>query len=221
MKVYLEDGADNSAQTMFFNNKIEVTNYDKADVVLFGGGADVSPHLYGEYDSHLSWSDPLRDEHCEDLFHMAVRDGKFLSGICRGAQFLNVMFHGTMVQDCRGHTTSHYCTWGDDEVWVTSTHHQIIMPNLAHVKIEAVSRDKLCREYHLNSKHTLLRLTHGEVEAISADNMFATQFHPEYVGQSDPMQIKFIKELNERQSLWHQKLKQNQTETMTNPYANL
>jgi putative glutamine amidotransferase len=73
---------------------------DELDGVLFTGGGDVDPVLYGE-DRHPTVDDaePGRDEFEIDLARRAVAADLPLLAICRGAQVLNVAAGGTLVQD--------------------------------------------------------------------------------------------------------------------------
>lgn len=102
-------------------------NVDDADVVVFTGGSDINPALYGE--------EPIKETHGinedRDLFEEAIykqciRRGIPMFGICRGAQFLWAMNDGSLWQHVDNHTTSHYIVDLEEEVRVmaTSIHHQ-------------------------------------------------------------------------------------------------
>lgn len=67
------------------------------DLVCFTGGADVSPHMYGE-ENISSHCDPIRDEFEKQVFEAYVGKAPMI-GICRGGQFLNVMNGGKLIQD--------------------------------------------------------------------------------------------------------------------------
>lgn len=70
------------------------------DGILFAGGEDVDPALYGEdkkYDSVKV--NRARDEFERDLLHSALDRRLPVLGICRGAQLINVDFGGTLYQD--------------------------------------------------------------------------------------------------------------------------
>jgi gamma-glutamyl-gamma-aminobutyrate hydrolase PuuD len=101
-----------------------------ADLVMFTGGADVSPHLYGEKNV-ASYCDARRDDLEQKIFQECVALKIPMVGICRGGQFLNVMNGGRMWQDVDGHTRPH--TLVDIEsgcvFTVSSTHHQMMRPS--------------------------------------------------------------------------------------------
>ena len=114
------------------------------DVVLFDGGADVHPILYGgKY--HKSISSNIRRDWNEKIIFDFYKDlPTVFAGICRGIQFLNVMMGGTLFEDLPsakiGHksmhdvmfleynkTFSNYTGIKDGEEFpVNSLHHQAI-----------------------------------------------------------------------------------------------
>lgn len=104
-------------------------NVEKYDTIQFTGGADVSPELYGEANTH-SGNDPSRDLWEAGIFLRAKQCLVPCFGICRGSQFLRVMCGGRMIQDIPDHACSqgHKVLFlgrdGPREFKVTSTHHQ-------------------------------------------------------------------------------------------------
>src|ERR1700677_4699649 len=73
------------------NNELLWTNPHSISLVVFTGGADVAPSLYGEEASRETSSYPKRDIFETIVFQKAHSLHKPKVGICRGAQFLNVM----------------------------------------------------------------------------------------------------------------------------------
>lgn len=140
-KVYIESG--NSQYTMLFIEMgFTVTaDFDAASLVCFTGGSDVSPHLYKDSAHKATYSDSVRDAKEQRLFKECLKQGKSMVGICRGAQFLNVMNGGRMYQDVRQHTQSHDLldTSTGNKIHVTSTHHQMMMPTQDAVLIATAS----------------------------------------------------------------------------------
>jgi putative glutamine amidotransferase len=74
--------------------------YDLADGILFAGGNDIDPRLYGEepYPQVIDES-PVRDAVETKLMRWALADQKPFLGVCRGMQLLNVLKGGSCYQD--------------------------------------------------------------------------------------------------------------------------
>lgn len=107
------------------------SNLKEADLVCFTGGADVSPELYGAAEHALTMTHKARDVQEKLVFDNARELGIPMVGICRGAQFLNVMSGGAMYQHVTKHTRSHHIVDNitGESVYVSSTHHQMMKPS--------------------------------------------------------------------------------------------
>jgi anthranilate/para-aminobenzoate synthase component II len=106
-----------------------VANMWDSDLVVFTGGEDVSPSLYGDA-VHPETQCNLRRDLAEfQEFREARKLGKHMVGICRGAQFLCAMAGGRLVQHQLNPRGVHPMTTFDGEtIHVTSTHHQAQYP---------------------------------------------------------------------------------------------
>lgn len=129
-KVYIVGGGGAYA-AMFIKAGFDVVDkLDDADLVQFTGGEDVSPDLYGEDIHPKTFCNPRRDMEEERLFRYALDMGKYITGICRGGQFLNVMNGGKMYQHVDNHGIAGTHAALDIEtgrtIQVTSTHHQMM-----------------------------------------------------------------------------------------------
>lgn len=71
------------------------------DGIIIGGGDDISPELYEGEDMASSRTDPERDRLEVSWIRVALDAGLPVLGICRGAQLLNVVLGGTLLQDIR------------------------------------------------------------------------------------------------------------------------
>lgn len=75
-------------------------DFDGADVlVLPGSGQDMNPKLWGEEDQCSNDINDELDALQWNLMDRAIASGKPVLGICRGMQFINVYFGGTLIQD--------------------------------------------------------------------------------------------------------------------------
>ena len=107
-----------------------VREMQSASLVQFTGGSDVTPSLYLEKSHHSTYNHLERDMDETREFHLAYALGLPMVGICRGGQFLNVMCGGKLHQDVDGHGLfKGHTLYTEDgrEVWVSSTHHQMMI----------------------------------------------------------------------------------------------
>jgi GMP synthase-like glutamine amidotransferase len=182
-----------------------VRNANDADLIVFTGGSDVSPTLYGEKVLPVSFVNLQRDLEEKDIFERYKSIPKV--GICRGGQFLNVMSGGKMFQDVSNHTRSHYMvnllkTDGidDDKLLVTSTHHQMMRPGpKGHVLAIALNEEN--NSNRLSSRYLAAEITEfpeydTEVVWYPETNSLCFQPHPEFssgTGALKPMSDYFFK----------------------------
>jgi putative glutamine amidotransferase len=72
----------------------------RVDGLVLAGGADLSPHSYGEEPLRPEWSgDAVRDAYEMRLVAAARERGLPILGVCRGIQLLNVALGGRLYQD--------------------------------------------------------------------------------------------------------------------------
>ena len=154
----------------------------KADVILFTGGHDVSPPLYGERPHPTTQSHLPRDLREVKLFKAIGRDIPKV-GICRGAQFLNVMCGGSLWQNVNNHCGPHQIKDAHTKqlISATSTHHQMMRPP-AHAKVLAWSKESTQRES--DTEVVLCENANDwedpEVVFFKTDKALCFQPHPEY-----------------------------------------
>lgn len=185
--VFVVDGQGQVIR-LFYNyaNFNITTDADKADIVVFTGGADVSPFLYGERAIDGTHVNIRRDMAEVRLFKSLPRSVPKI-GICRGAQFLNVMGGGSLYQDVDNHTQTHKAvdTRTHKEIDVTSTHHQMMRPP-EHAKVIATASQSTYREtedtiYSLKSDlENEPFMNDPEVVWFEDENLLCFQPHPEY-----------------------------------------
>lgn len=123
-------GGDRHVSSLFAHYGANIVQAIKfADVVVFTGGADVAPILYDQRPLSSTHYDIERDKY-EVLMYKLAKD-KMKVGICRGAQFLNVMNGGSLWQHVDNHGRTHMTTYvtrkgGTILVPLSSTHHQVM-----------------------------------------------------------------------------------------------
>ena len=169
----------------------------EADLVQFVGGADVNPQLYDQHCHTTTSFDDGRDEREMSVYLDALDQGIPMAGICRGGQFLNVMNGGSLFQHVDNHglggTHKAWITGALLPIEVTSTHHQMMVPNYsaqftlvmtAHQSKKKHSMSALRNEvyetiHHPPNDHAT------DVEALfyPETRSFCFQPHPEYSGK--------------------------------------
>lgn len=164
------------------------------DLVLFCGGEDFDPALYGQKpDPKLEFVNVGRDRFEKVVFDEARKVRKPMFGVCRGFQFINCMFGGDMIQDIPTSVSKHIlhriesprngllhpvsvlagsrlaAVLGTGECTVFSWHHQAVGRIATGFRVSARASD-------------------GIVEAIEGVDYPAAgvQFHPEVNLQLDP-----------------------------------
>lgn len=173
-------GGDLSYMT-WIPNATEVATIEEADLVIFTGGEDVCPDLYGHPIHETTYYNKTRDLKEVEAFLNTIALNKPILGICRGAQFICTMAGGTLIQH-QSHPAMHYITTNDGKkILVNSTHHQ-----------------RQCLKHILSNEYTLLAWAehlspysyegnnnnYPEAEEVEVCyynkiNSLAIQFHPE------------------------------------------
>src|SRR5690242_167619 len=106
-KVYVVDGGYEYIALMYRLGCDGAKGVDDADIILFTGGEDVNPELYGEVALHTTHFNRLRDQKEKLIFDAALEREIPMVGICRGGQALNVFNGGKMWQHVNNHCRSH------------------------------------------------------------------------------------------------------------------
>jgi len=184
---------DYATSRMFIGagHKVTANPHELYDVCVYTGGEDVSPFLYGEKALPTTHTSIKRD--CEEIKQYRADGSDFPKvGICRGAQFLNVMHGGSLWQHVDGHTQSHDIIdeQTSEKLLVTSTHHQMMIPGDDCVVLAygAQSTERRREGGVWKMKRDPKEDTEWvdpEVIAYPQYNTLCFQPHPEYPGHSD------------------------------------
>lgn len=159
------------------------------DLVVFIGGADVNPRLYGCDNRHptTSFSDTV-DKRDVYAYKKAQEQGCNMTGICRGAQFLNVMNGGSLIQHTTGHNNRTHDVdillnfniekGMDSTISTNGDHHQMIVLAKNSLLL-GWSSERLSNTYE-GCEYP----PHQEVEAFACvdgdSRIFGVQWHPEW-----------------------------------------
>ena len=160
---------------------------EKYKLILFTGGADISPGYYGDSSPNgLCMSNPNRDVYEKQVFLTAFKRQIPMAGICRGLQFINVMAGGKMIHHLAGHEGGlmHLIeTVTGIETHVNSLHHQaVLLPDEA--RVFAWSKNRLAGAYYGN-RDAEFDYKGLEIEAAiyPKQRAFGVQWHPEYMSK--------------------------------------
>lgn len=128
MKIYVVGGADNYVN--FIENAELVDKLEDAQLVVFTGGEDVTPSLYGCKKHRTTYSNLARDNREKEIFNKIDPNKQVCYGCCRGSQFITAMNGGKLIQNVNNHAIrfTHGITDGEKIYQITSTHHQMMYP---------------------------------------------------------------------------------------------
>jgi putative glutamine amidotransferase len=160
---------------------------DKADLVVFPGGADVNPKIYGQPKHTLTRFNEERDKNETEVFIHCLKNGIPMVGICRGAQFLHVMQGGNLYQHVNNHQSPH--AMYDVEQGLTfervpSTHHQMVRFD-ENLNMQVIAHSVGISNVRFTDPLRADRgLDHQDIEAVWYPNncILTVQGHPEYMG---------------------------------------
>lgn len=180
----------------FISDSSLVYNIDDADIVLFTGGEDVTPSLYGEEIHPSTYYNTDRDEKEMEVFNSIPAD-KLVIGICRGSQFMSVMNGGKLVQNVNKHGLfgTHSIIGKDGAFEITSTHHQMQYPyNLPNDYYTILYKANPSRSsiYEGTGIDKTMIDKYGEPEVVlytvpDKPRCLAIQGHPEMMDNSAPV----------------------------------
>lgn len=161
---------------------------ETADLVVFVGGVDVDPALYGQK-AHPKTDVPDHHRDGEDmaLYMTCLTQGIPMLGVCRGAQFLNVMNGGTLYQDVTNHVGDHdvYDIRARKTFKASSVHHQLVVRNTLGGMTVLADASRQSKKYGETIQE--IEGTGLDVEAFFYRDTcsLGVQGHPEYRGYPD------------------------------------
>ena len=153
-------------------------------LAVFTGGEDVNPAFYGEERLSSTYFSEARDAADYEAWVICQKHSIPTIGICRGAQFLNVMNGGALIQHADLHTRPHqivvsYKQLRDiyNHITVSSTHHQIMVPPKTGKILAYATHRKGNNEIHNLDP---------EVVFFPNTKSLCVQFHPERAEVNSP-----------------------------------
>jgi GMP synthase-like glutamine amidotransferase len=167
------------------NDRILIDSPEKVALVVFTGGSDVSPELYGENVGRFTWCSSHRDIYESKMFEIAEKNKIPCVGICRGSQFLCVKSGGKLVQDITGHSGRHGLRTNEDKTLIcNSTHHQMQLPGKDAVVL-AWAEPRLSKRYLNGDNEDIVVERENEVVYYPNIKSLGLQGHPEWLSSKD------------------------------------
>ncbi len=169
-------------------------NIDKLDTIIFTGGEDINPQIYGAKITHSSNLNIDRDKVEMDILLNAINLGKKIFGSCRGHQLINIANGGSLIQDIyfenykKTHSKFHDLEFSEYVMTLPPSHFKKV--------VRPFKRLKSLYNNGVNSMHhqgiTTIHLgdnlypvaTHKNIVEISMSlngKIISTQFHPEWM----------------------------------------
>ena len=173
----------------------KVSRYDSAvhtdlsgfNCIVFTGGADVDPYLYGQKIHPFTFTSKGRDDAELEVAEKAIELNIPLVGICRGAQLLSVVSGDTLIQHVTGHLGRHYIVTNDRKHLynVTSTHHQMMRGELGCMLAYSYENRSDCYEDGDENEYKANFNLEPEVIWYKDTKALCVQFHPEQDVEGD------------------------------------
>lgn len=159
-----------------------VDTMEEADFVVFTGGADINPSIYGEEAHPFTYFHEARDARELADYKKAKELNKALLGICRGAQLLNCLAGGTLFQDI-SHPGFHEIVTDEGERFMSnSVHHQ--MMRVGEGAIIKAWAENLSKHHEFMVQGQVVNISDVEKEpeivVYPEHRMVLVQGHPEF-----------------------------------------
>lgn len=178
----------------------------RLDGILFSGGIDIQPSLYGEQTlPELSEFDRQLDEFEITVANWALQEDIPILGVCRGMQLLNVVLGGSLYQDIssqRPKSLEHRRrdmprtalthevmveegslmeqVLGTRQLWINSLHHQAVKEPGKGVRISGVAEDGIAELLEV-PEHRFLLGVQGHPEEIYGQIEFFSKLFAAFV----------------------------------------
>lgn len=203
IEIFLTDNnvAINNIDTSRMDTDMCRRKIEGADGVIFAGGNDFDPDIYGGDRSLVEEYNREDDEKSLELLDYCIKENKPILGICRGMQLINIYYGGSLYDDLEKQFSKEIIHRGSDK---TLTYHEInIREGASLSKIVKSDRIEVNSYHHEGIKDLAEGLSvsatsdDGLIEAIENpyySYMLGVQWHPELSYENDKYSKKILKD---------------------------
>lgn len=169
----------------------------RADFIMFMGGVDIDPSIYGEPRHRLTALPNKERDRMESAIYCSTPD-QYRVGICRGAQLLHALNGGKLWQHVEGHRGPHDVLYTSEKgvtriYTVSSTHHQMmrLCDETNRAEIWAWADQTRRREFHNGTAFPLAQGHRSDPEVVryKDTNTLCFQPHPEQLNPRDSLEL--------------------------------
>jgi len=172
---------------------ISVPDALKKDILIFSGGEDISPSLYGEENRSCFGVNGGRDAFEKEVFTKAYFRGIKILGICRGHQLINALLGGKLYQDITADTGIHHTK--EDHLFTTDSGTYWKNRSLAEIFKTTNSLHHQSVSIPGNGLMVILKARDGIIESTAnkTGSIVSFQFHPEWLRSGINYFLKVVK----------------------------
>lgn len=169
---------------------VKDTEIEDCKLIIFPGGADINPAIYGEKNRYSSFN-RRRDSVEIRILIKALSLNKKILGVCRGHQLINAYLGGIMVQDMykdlgfNSHKGIHKL--------------EFLTPGSVIERFFDVTNSIHHQGVIASGKGLTSTSRFGEgkvIESTESENIITVQFHPEFMGKTEAF-FDYIREWSE------------------------
>jgi putative glutamine amidotransferase len=190
--------------------------YDRVDGIFLPGGVDIGPESYNETRTDACGRvDPDRDRTEIMLADWAMKDGKPILAVCRGAQLLSVAAGGSLYQDLAseypGAIKHDYFPKAGARTRRDLVHDVNVVPNTRLSRVLGSDAFLVNSMHHQGIKQLAPTLVanafapDGLIEGVESDDenfVLGVQWHPEDLADTDPVMRKLFDAFVEAATTW-------------------
>lgn len=206
MNIRIATNFDTQLFSSLFGEDVKLINLDDTepiDLLIFPGGEDVALDFYLNGEELETFKDKChinrrRDDIEQRILYRAmsnrIKVNKIL-GVCRGLQFLNVMFGGKLFPDLAYYGITHTSIHKLSHHTNTNVRFFKNVNSLHHQGIRTIGNNLYNLGIDTTINYTPIATDSGgdvyEIVSWESDRILGLQFHPEYYDEKNPDRIKF------------------------------